>query len=92
MWSTPGSLTCSCLSKSQYKRSNVIQSVCVYDLQTSLAVARVDGQVLELAHVHVDGDIMGSGEGGGTKPLELQSNTLVVVRGKGRAWRVLVLV
>ena len=31
---------------------------CVFDLQTGLTTARVDGQVLKLAHVHVDVDMM----------------------------------
>lgn len=41
----------------QWERSIVIQEVCFCDLQTGLAVARVDAQVLKIARVHVDGDV-----------------------------------
>jgi hypothetical protein len=57
--------------------------VFVFNLQTGLATAMIEAQILEVfPHVHVDAVVMRSGEGGGsTKPLERQSNT-IVVRGR----------
>jgi hypothetical protein len=44
---------------------------CVFDSQARLTTARVDGQVLKFAHVHVDVDMMmRSGEDGRTKAVE----------------------
>lgn len=48
-----------------------MQSLRAFDLQTGLTVARVNAQVLKLAHIHVDVYVMRSGECGGTRPLEL---------------------
>jgi len=54
--------------------------VFVFDLQTGLATAMVEAQILEVfPHVHVNVVMMRGGEGvGGTKPLKRQSNTIVV--------------
>jgi hypothetical protein len=54
---------------------------CVFDLQTGLTTARVDCQVLKLAHVHVDVDVMKAVKAVVRKPLKLRSNKVVVRRG-----------
>ena len=56
-------------------------SVC--NLQTRLATARVDAQVLKVTHVHVGVDVMNSGEDGSTKSRCNFDRTIVVVRGEG---------
>jgi hypothetical protein len=53
---------------------------CVSDLQTGLTTARVDGQVLKLAHVHVDVGMMGAVNLVVRKPLTLRSKQVVVRR------------
>jgi hypothetical protein len=64
--------------------------VFVFDLQTGLATAMVEAQILEVfPHAHVDVGMMRDGEDGSTKPLQLQSKT-VFVRGRDVLEEVLV--